>query len=135
MSLPVKAIDRLFERLSATYGAAWTRQWADVPVNDVKSAWGHELSGFGDLPERCPNVIEFKNLCRRAPEKERPRLPEPKANPERLKKELSKLGEARKEIASKSKYDHKEWAKRIIARHEAGEKVRPISLKFAQEAL
>jgi hypothetical protein len=146
MSIPTKAVDRLFERLSATYGAAWTRQWADVPVNDVKSAWGHELSGFGNhlealawalenLPERCPNVIEFKNLCRRAPEKELPKLPEPKANPERLKAELAKLGETRKEIASKTSYDHKAWAKQILARHKAGENIRPVSLRFANEAL
>ena len=31
--------------------------------------------------------------------------------------------------------DPKGWAKRIIDRYESGEKVRPISLKFAQEAL
>jgi len=31
--------------------------------------------------------------------------------------------------------DPKGWAKRIIDRHKSGEKVRPISLKFAEEAL
>lgn len=31
--------------------------------------------------------------------------------------------------------DPKAWAKRIIARHNAGERVRPISLRFAKEAL
>jgi len=31
--------------------------------------------------------------------------------------------------------DSKGWAKRIIDRYESGEKVRPISLKFAQQAL
>jgi hypothetical protein len=146
ISLPVKAIDRLFERLSATYGAAWTRQLADAPINDVKSAWAHELAGFAghlealawgleNLPERCPNVIEFRNLCRRAPEKEVPRLPEPKANPERLKAELAKLGESRKAIAQKSGRDHKEWARAIIANHESGGHVNAVSLRFAREAL
>jgi len=126
MTLPIKAIDRLFERLSATYGAAWTRQWLDVPMADVKTAWGHELSGFAgqlesvawaleNLPERCPNVIEFRNLCRRAPAPELPRLPEPKADPERLKRELSKLGEIRaKAAANTGLVDHKAWARRIL---------------------
>lgn len=31
--------------------------------------------------------------------------------------------------------DPKAWARRIIARHEAGENIRPISLRFAREAL
>lgn len=145
MSLPVKAIDRLFERLAATYGAQWTRQWADVPMNDVKAAWAHELAGYADslkslawalenLPERCPNVIEFRNLCRRAPQPEAPRLPEPKADPERMQAELSKLGSVKKKVLS-STADHKAWAKRLIADDQAGIKVRPISLRFAKEAL
>jgi hypothetical protein len=142
MSLPTKAIDRLFERLAATYGAAWTRQWADVPMADVKAAWAHELAVFTsslhriawaleNLPPKCPNVIEFKHLCRQAPSPETPRLPEPKADPERVKAELAKL-------ASRSpieKQDPKDWARRILARHQAGEKLNPTTLRIAKEAL
>lgn len=148
MSLPIKAIDRLFERLAATYGAAWTRQWVDVPLSDVKTAWAHELSGYASetglkavawalesLPERVPNVIEFRAICRRAPALDAPRLPEPKADPERLKQELTKLVEIRAKVVSVPKLDHKAWAKTIIARDAAGENVRPISLRFARDAL
>lgn len=146
MTLPTKAIDRLFERLSATYGASWTRQWVDVPMNDVKSAWAHELQGFDghlqslawaleNLPERCPNVIEFRNLCRRAPAPELPKLPEPKADPERLKQELAKLSDIRQKVAATQSIDHKAWAKRIIERHQSGDKLNPTTLRFAKEAL
>lgn len=146
MSLPTKAIDRLFERLAATYGAGWTRQWADVPVADVKTAWAHELSVFANslhriawalenLPSRCPNVIEFKHLCRQAPAPDVPRLPEPKADPERVKAELEKLGQVRQRVGIVGGADPKAWAKRIVARHEAGEKIRPTTLRFAHEAL
>jgi hypothetical protein len=31
--------------------------------------------------------------------------------------------------------DPKAWARKLIARHEAGERIRPISLRFAREAL
>jgi hypothetical protein len=31
--------------------------------------------------------------------------------------------------------DQKDWARRLIAKHEAGERIRPISLRFAREAL
>lgn len=145
MTLPIKAVDRLFERLSATYGAAWTRQWVDVPINDVKSAWAHELQGFANhlqsiawglenLPERCPNVIEFRNLCRRAPAPDLPKLPEPKADPERLKQELAKMGNIRAKVATAS-VDSKDWARRIIGRFEAGEKMNPTTLSMAKDAL
>jgi hypothetical protein len=131
MTLPIKAVDRLFERLGATYGEQWNRQWVNIPINDVKSAWGHELSGFGgqleaiawgleNLPERCPNVIEFRNLCRRAPAPELPRLPEPKADPERVRRELSKLGQIKQQVLTIKTLDSKEWARRLIARHEGG---------------
>lgn len=145
MTLPIKAIDRLFERLGATYGAAWTRQWVDIPINDVKTAWAHELQGYAsnlqpiawaleNLPERCPNVIEFRNLCRHAPAPEVPRLPEPKVDPERLKQELAKLSSIRASVAPGSN-DGREWARRIIDRLEAGERINPATLKCAKDAL
>jgi hypothetical protein len=31
--------------------------------------------------------------------------------------------------------DHKEWARRLIARHEGGENLKPVVLRFAREAL
>jgi hypothetical protein len=142
MSLPMKAVDRLFERLAATYGSAWSRQWESVPITDVKAAWSHELAiytgrleavawALENLPERCPNVIEFRNLCRSAPAPATKLLPSPKADPERVKAELAKL-------ASRNPMDRpdpKDWARRILARHEAGEKLNPTTLRFAREAL
>lgn len=147
MSLPLKAIDRLFSRLGATYGAAWDRGIGTTPIADIKAAWAHELSGFSDkmellawalenLPEKCPNVIEFRNLARRAPAPEAPKLPEPKADPERVRAELAKLSPVVSSIkAPTAAYDPKAWAKRLIARSDAGEKLNPTTLRFAKEAL
>ena len=99
MSLPVQALDRLFARLAATYGAAWERSLGSTPLADVKTAWSHELSGFAgslnriawaleNLPPKCPNVIEFKALCRQAPAPDGlcrpdppPRTPDPLPGP------------------------------------------------------
>ena len=83
---------------------------------------------------KCPNVIEFKALCRQAPAPEAPRLPEPKADPERVKAELAKLAPVRQAVAT-SQRDGREWARRIVARSEAGDRIRPITLRFAKEAL
>lgn len=145
MTMPMKAVDRLFERLAATYGAQWTRQWQDVPMADVKSAWAHELSTFSgslhrlawaleNLPPKCPNVIEFKALCRQAPAPDTPRLPEPKADPERVRTELAKLSEIKDRSLSRTR-DGREWARAIVKRHQLCERINPTTLRFAREAL
>jgi hypothetical protein len=80
-------------------------------------------------------VIEFKLLCRQAPAPDVPELPEPKADPERLKQELSKLGDLKAKLATDTRVDHKAWAKRIMAKYHAGERINPTVLRFAREAL
>jgi hypothetical protein len=60
----------------------------------------------------------------------------PKANPERLKAELAKLYEPAKKAAIQYETtDGREWARRIIARHDAGDKINAVTLRFAREAL
>ena len=146
MSLPLQAIGRLFDRMAATYGSAWMRQWEGVEANAVKSMWAHELGGFASnlkaiawaleyLPERCPNLVQFKNLCRQAPAAEVPQLDAPKADPARVAAELAKLAPMRMCAASPSTTDPKAWAHRIIARHRAGEKLSPTVLASAQSAV
>ena len=134
MSLPLPVVERLYERLTGTYGRDFLDRYRALDENSVKSLWGHELAGFAgnlhaiawgleNLPERPPNVIEFRNLCRRSPAPDVPRLPEPKADP------------IRRAAASGGEHDGKAWARRLIARHEAGEDLRPIALRFARDAL
>lgn len=147
MSFPIVAIDRLFARLNATYGAAWDRALGSVPVADAKAAWAHELGGFAGrlqdvawalehLPERCPNVIEFRNLCRLAPAAEVAQLPAPPANPERIRAELAKLGPmARQSLAVGGGAANRNWAKRILERVAAGERVGRYARESAQVAM
>lgn len=146
MSLPIKAVDRIFLRLLATYGTEFSGRYSGVQDGDLKSMWAHELAGFAsdlpsiawaleNLPERCPNAIAFRNLCRQAPRAEAPQLPEPKADPERVRAELARLQPLREAIAATSPVDHKAWARRIVARVEAGERVNRTSLSMARSAL
>lgn len=146
MSLPIKAVDRIFLRLLATYGTEFSGRYSGVQDGDLKSMWAHELAGFAsdlpsiawaleNLPERCPNAIAFRNLCRQAPRAEVPQLPEPKADPERLRAELARLQPLREAIVATSPVDHKAWARRIVARAEAGERVNRASLSMARSAL
>lgn len=147
MSLPIVAIDRLFARLHATYGAAWDRAMGSVPVADAKAAWAHELGGFAGrlqdvawalehLPERCPNVIEFRNLCRLAPAAEVAQLPAPPADPERIRAEMAKLGPmARQSLSVGGGAANRNWAQRILARVAAGERVGRYARESAQVAM
>jgi hypothetical protein len=134
-------IDRLFSRLAATYGADWTRQWAKVPLSDVKTIWCHELEGYfghlsaiayalDNLPERCPNVIQFRNLCRAAPSSDVPRIDPPKADPAIVAKVLAGLAPV-----TDNPHSMKTWAYRIKARHEAGERLNPNQIRCCTAAL
>ena len=135
-----EVIDRLFKHLLATYGAAWTRQYEGVPISDVKTVWMHELAGYNDhlqaiayaleiLPERCPNVIQFRNLCRAAPTVDVPRIEAPKASPEVVSMVLAGLKPAGNRVTMK------DWALRLRARFEAGEKLSLFQIKAFQTAL
>lgn len=145
MSLPLTAIDRLFARLLATYGTQWTRLWDGVDPNAVKSSWAHELSGFDgrltavawaleNLPVKCPNVIEFRNLCRQAPMPETKMLPEPKADPERIRAELAKLAPLMRRPAPQ--IDGRDWARRILQKHEAkARNYSPYTISLARSVM
>lgn len=144
MSLPEPTLERLFIRLSATYGAAWDRSMGSSPISDVRTVWAHELSGFAErlqdiawalenLPERCPNVLEFKAMCRRAPMPEMARIEVAMANPELVKAELAKLQPLRRGFVAQR--EDKNWARLIVARAKAGDPIRAITLQFARQAL
>lgn len=142
MSLPMSWIDRIFDKLTLTYGQAFLRRWADIDINAVKSDWGYELAGFAQQPraiafalenlpaERPPTVLEFRAMARRAPAEDVPRLPEPKADPARVAAELAKLAPIRQHIEVKSRT---EWAHRIIAKQAAGVPVTRTVLAMAQD--
>ena len=138
-------IDRLFERPSMFYGNAWDNSLGSAPLNEIKSFWMHELAGFlkskeammsisyalDHLPERPPNLVQFKNLCMQAPVFKPLALPEPAANPERVKQELAKLAPLRMGPG----VDPKEWARRILDEYAAGRKKPVAVVQMARDAL
>lgn len=144
MSLPSSWTDKIFTKLTLAYGRDFLSRWEGIDLNDVKSDWSHELSGFdahpeaiayalANLPPKPPSVIEFRALARRAPMPEAPRLEAPKADPVRVAAEIAKQTGLREALAPK--HNPKEWAQRIVDRAAAGDRIRPITLKFAREAL
>jgi hypothetical protein len=142
MSLSTTVTDRLFAALFNIYGSQWLHQWKDNDINEVKSFWSDQLGFFANhldsiawaldhLPDRAPNLVQFKKLCMEAPKHSAVEALEWKAAspiPPAIAEELKK-------IAQTTSQDPKAWAKRILKRVENGEKPSNISVRFAKEAL
>lgn len=147
MSLPLPWIEKIFQKLTLAYGRDFLGRWEGVPIADVKTDWADCLSGFGGQPQaiawalanlpdsKAPTAQEFRAICRRAPAPDVPRLPEPKADPARMAAELARLAPVRAATAATAFVDHRAWAKRLIARHDAGEVLNRATLCMAQQAL
>jgi hypothetical protein len=107
----------------------WQSALAKYPAEVIEAAAQRATEQHPDFP---PSLPQFEAICKAAaPRKtyaEQHGLP-PVALPAPQEAGL------RHPPGFAPKGDHKDWARRIIARHESGEKVRPISLRFAREAL
>jgi hypothetical protein len=148
MSISIAAIERLFDRLSMTYGSEFKNKWNGIPLNEVKSSWSHELGIFADnlnaigwalqnLPDRCPNLIEFKSLCKQAPRPTTIALDAPKAPVEVVDKVLAEIAlkafKAPKD--DNGNVDHKRWAKKLKTWHDNGGKLSMYQIKCYKTAL
>lgn len=106
MSLPERWVDRIFSKLTVTYGAAWLRMWEGVDIDGVKADWAHELSAYQQNPEaigfalenlpaaKPPTVLQFREVCRSAPAKPVPRLDAPAPDAA----QIARLAEAAKAL-------------------------------------
>lgn len=123
MSLPIAWIDKIFKKMTLNYGVEFVARYKGQKINDVKTDWSHELSGFdsmayaiafglSNLPDRVPTAQQFKTLCRQAPSKQIALPPpSPKADPDRVAAELAKLAPVR----NAPKIDSIDWARSILA--------------------
>ncbi len=86
--LPSAWVEKIFARMQGVYGREFTGQFStgivngiDAGLENAKIVWADELAGFAKwpeaigyalehLPERVPNCIKFKELCRNAPRPE-----------------------------------------------------------------
>jgi len=136
------AVDYIFTQCAATYGAEWDRAIGKAPIADIKTAWLNAIAPFANskkrilwalqnLPDRAPNPIQFKHLCYQAPTTENLALPEPKADPERVAAEFSKLAPLRCSLL----VDHKAWAKTLQARDASGESINTNQRRCYKAAL
>jgi len=150
--LQVSAVVRkLFMLLHGSYGTLFLSKFAtgekdaagrDKGIRAAMKVWDAKLSRFGDSvveaaadrlstqhPEFPPNLPQFESLCvalmprkTYAEEAGLPRLPAP-------------APAAPMKVSFDMRGDGKDWARRILARSEAGDKIRPYTLLSARQAL
>ena len=103
----------------------WEAKLGKYPADVIEVAADRAGAAHPEFP---PSLPQFEKLCEAAMPRKTyaqehglPALPAPKADP--IKVDL------------KPKNDGKDWARRLLARHEAGERLRPYTLTCARQAL
>jgi len=141
MSLPTAWIDKIFQKLSLTYGRDFLGRYEGMPIADVKTDWAHELGGFGGHPEairhalqnlnpsKAPTVYEFRNVCSSAPKLAVLELPRPPQDPAIV---AAIVGGLKKSTGVNGM---KDWAHRLKARHLAGDRLSSYQISCYQTAL
>ena len=128
LMLPRAWVERIFLRLQGIYGSQFTGKYQtgetingmDVGYENAMHVWGDELKGFSDngyaiayalknLDHKFPpSVLEFRELCRRAPPPGVPALPAPDVDYERSKE----AGKQAAKALSKPLDDMVDWARK-----------------------
>ena len=92
MTMPLPWVEKIFRRLTLVYGRDFLSRWEGQEINGVIDDWALELAGFANWPEaigwalnnlpadRPPTVLQFRDICRKAPARSAPALPEPEAD-------------------------------------------------------
>lgn len=153
-SLRADWVDRIFARMQGVYGREFTGYYSimdnatgiDIGLENAKVTWGEELATFQDwpeaigyalerLPDRPPNVIKFRELCRQAPKKEDAK--QLAYTPVRADWDTGRraINNIKSSLAAFNHKDNLGWAKKILAEHEAGVPKTPAVLKMAKTAL
>ena len=139
--LPIEWVDKLFHKLALVYGVDVAKRYSGLDPLAVKTEWANCLGAYKDRPEalrfalehlpsdRCPSMLQFRDLCRQAPNNT-VALPEPKADPAVVDKEMAKL--VKKAF---SNTDPLLWAKKLKQRHQKGEVLSTYQIKCYKEAL
>ena len=103
MPLPSRWVDAIFAKLTVTYGQEFLRRWEGVDIAQVKADWALELAGYENQPkaikyaleslpiDKPPTVLQFRELCRRAPVPRPAALPAPDPSSEITKRAVEAL--------------------------------------------
>jgi hypothetical protein len=147
---PLHAIDRLFSRFIAIYGAQKTATaWGNGDAQERALVWHQALSKYPmtvvgdalrDLAETGtgwpPTLPEFVQMVRDKvpPAAHRPALPVPSRRQADIEIGAQKAAELKAAVSTQK--NPRAWAHRVLQRHADGDSsIAPVTLQFAKEAL
>ena len=147
---PLHAIDRLFGRFIAIYGAQKTATaWGNGDAHERALVWHQALSKYPmtvvgdalrDLAETGtgwpPTLPEFVQMVRDKvpPAAHRPALPVPDRRQADIELGAQKAAALKASVSTQK--NPRAWAHKILERHAAGDtSLAPIAIQFAREAL
>ena len=106
MPMPDSWIDKIFDKLTMVYGHQFIGRWSGLDLSKVKADWAHELDGMEAHPKAIsyalqqldpsspPTVLQFREMCRRAPDEKPLTLDAPKPDQAVVNAALQKAKEA-----------------------------------------
>ncbi len=143
-----KAVDRLWERFENRYGALWMSRWQGLPLARVKAEWAGELRGFrpeaialgfdaakaDEFPPSLPKFIEY---CRSAAKRVGNSVPA-LAAPAPLDRESAARRASEIGVTAGKSDPHAAgpwWAHALRKKYLSGERLLPVQINLASEAL
>ncbi len=142
MSLPLPWIEKIFLKMSLTFGKNFLQTWEGIPIEDVKNDWAYELRGFIKSPAalayglsicvegKPPTVAEFRAACARYNAAPGLMLPASQASPEIVQSYIANIKTLGQMVTG-----DKDWAKRLQHRHEGGDTLSPNQIRCYRQAL
>lgn len=148
--LPAHWVARIFRECQGQYGSRWLDLWrtgqvladgTDAGLQNALTTWGEKLAGFSDrpelirkalqcLPQHPPTLPEFLALCRQQSVTLQDTLPPPTPDAERRQRNIESAAAVK--VGS---VGNLQWAERLRTRYLAGERLLPIQVQLASEAL
>ncbi len=136
--LPDNWIDALFARLTGLYGNRFSNMWANIDVKLIRQTWAQELAGvkpsaikyaLDHLPEDFPpTVLQFRKICIAQPEQAPALTNSAPINPAIRMAVVAGL-------SSHAAGGPRDWAHRLKARDEAGDRLNGNQVRCYKNAL
>ena len=148
--LPPHWVSKIFRECQGHYGSRWLDMWrtgqtlpdgTDVGLQNAMEKWGERLAGFIDRPEALrkamqslpihpPTLPEFIALCRQQSITLQDSLPPPTPDADKRMRNIEQATAVK--VGTNG---GKAWAERLRTRYLAGERLLPIQVQLASEAL
>lgn len=148
--LPDSWISKIFEHMAGLYGSKFSDLWSGSNLETVQRIWADKLGGFKSMPNAIkealdaldskpfpPTLPEFLALCREAGRRHSAPVQSIgyTPTPEEQARASETITKAAERMTKTDTRNHRQWAEKLKARHEAGEALSITQRNAYMEAL